>query len=58
MFPALFLALLAGQIDSPRTRAAALAGGLIALALTPLLPAGMPIVAAVAGAALALGVRR
>jgi 4-azaleucine resistance transporter AzlC len=58
MFPALFLALLAGQIDGPRTRAAALAGGLIALALTPLLPAGMPIVMAVAGAALALGVRR
>lgn len=58
MFPALFLALLAGQIDGPRTRAAALAGGLIALAFTPLLPAGMPIVAAVAGAALALGVRR
>jgi 4-azaleucine resistance transporter AzlC len=58
MFPALFLALLAGQIDGPRTRAAALAGGLIAFALTPLLPPGMPIVVAVAGAALALGVRR
>ena len=58
MFPALFLALLAGQVDGPRTRTAAVAGALIALALTPLLPAGMPIVVAVAGAALALGVRR
>ena len=52
------LALLVGQIDGPRTRAAALAGGLIALALTPVAPAGVPIVLAVAGAALALGVRR
>ena len=37
---------------------AALAGALIALALTPLLPPGAPIVFAVAGAPLALGVRR
>jgi predicted branched-subunit amino acid permease len=58
MFPALFLALLVGQIDGPRTRTAALAGALIALALTPLLPPGAPIVFAVAGAPLALGVRR
>jgi 4-azaleucine resistance transporter AzlC len=58
MFPALFLALLAGQVDSPRTRTAALAGALIALVLTPLLPAGAPIVFAVAGAPLALGIRR
>ena len=40
MFPALFLALLVGQLDGPRARVAALAGALIALALTPLLPAG------------------
>ena len=40
MFPALFLALLVGQLDGPRARAAALAGGLIALALTPLVPPG------------------
>jgi 4-azaleucine resistance transporter AzlC len=58
MFPALFLALLAGQIGGPRARTAALAGALIALALTPLLPPGAPIVFAVAGAPLALGVRR
>jgi 4-azaleucine resistance transporter AzlC len=57
MFPALFLALLAGQIDGRRTAVAAIAGALIALALTPLLPAGVPIVVAVAGAAIALAVR-
>jgi 4-azaleucine resistance transporter AzlC len=58
MFPALFLALLVGQLDGARTRASALAGGAIALALTPLLPPGLPIVAAAAGAVIALGVRR
>jgi branched chain amino acid efflux pump len=58
MFPALFLALLAGQLQTRRARAAALFGGLIALALTPVLPPGVPIVAAAGGAALALGVRR
>jgi 4-azaleucine resistance transporter AzlC len=57
MFPALFLALLAGQIGSRRTRAAALGGAAIALALTPLAPPGVPIVAAAAGAVIALGVR-
>jgi branched chain amino acid efflux pump len=58
MFPALFLALLVGQVHGPRTRVAALAGGVIALALTPLVPPGLPIVAAAAGAVVALGVRR
>jgi 4-azaleucine resistance transporter AzlC len=57
MFPALFLALLAGQLTSHRARVAALAGGLIALALTPLAPPGVPIVVAAAGAVLALGAR-
>jgi 4-azaleucine resistance transporter AzlC len=57
MFPALFLALLVGQLDGRRARVAALAGGLIALALTPVLPPGLPIVAAAAGAVVALGVR-
>jgi branched chain amino acid efflux pump len=57
MFPALFLALLVGQLDGRRARVAALAGGLIALALTPLVPPGLPIVAAAAGAVVALGVR-
>ena len=57
MFPALFLALLVGQLDGPRTRVSALAGGLIALALTPVLPPGLPIVAATLGAVIALTVR-
>ena len=54
MFPALFLALVVGQLNSPRARVAAVAGALIALALTPLLPPGLPIVAAAAGAIIAL----
>jgi 4-azaleucine resistance transporter AzlC len=58
MFPALFLALLVGQLNGPAARVAALSGGLVALALTPLVPAGLPIVAATAGAAIALAVRR
>jgi 4-azaleucine resistance transporter AzlC len=58
MFPALFLALLVGQLDSGRARLAAVLGGIIALALTPLVPAGLPIVAAAAGAMIAAGVRR
>jgi 4-azaleucine resistance transporter AzlC len=57
MFPALFLALLVGQLHTRRTRAAALGGALIALALTPLLPPGLPIIAASAGAVIALAVR-
>jgi predicted branched-subunit amino acid permease len=58
MFPALFLALLVGQLSGPAARVAAFSGGLVALALTPLVPAGLPIVAATAGAAIALAVRR
>jgi 4-azaleucine resistance transporter AzlC len=57
MFPALFLALLVGQVDGRRARVSALAGGLIALALTPVLPPGLPIVAATLGAGIALTVR-
>lgn len=55
-FPALFLALLVSQVRSRPGVAAALAGGAIALALIPLLPAGLPIV--VASAACLLGLRR
>jgi 4-azaleucine resistance transporter AzlC len=57
MFPALFLALLVGQLKDRRTRVAAVTGALIALVLTPVLPAGVPIVVAVAGAAVAMAVR-
>jgi 4-azaleucine resistance transporter AzlC len=48
-FPALFLALLAGQLGSRRAVAAALAGGGIALILLPFTPPGVPIIAAVLG---------
>ncbi len=54
MFPALFLALLAGQLRRPNALPAALTGALIALVLTPVAPPGVPIVVAAAGALLAL----
>jgi len=55
-FPALFLALLAGQLVSRRAVAAALAGGSIALILLPFTPPGVPIVVAVLGCL--VGLRR
>jgi 4-azaleucine resistance transporter AzlC len=45
-FPALFLALLLPQLRGRRALAAAVAAGAIALALVPVVPAGIPIVAA------------
>jgi predicted branched-subunit amino acid permease len=45
-FPALFLALLATQVNSRRTLAAALLGAGLALALVPFTPAGVPVIAA------------
>lgn len=55
-FPALFLAILVTQVHSRRALAAAVLGGTIALALIPVAPAGVPIVAA--AAACLLGWRR
>ena len=55
-FPALFLALLAGQLRSRRAVAAALAGGGIALVLLPFTPSGVAIVVAVLGCL--VGLRR
>jgi 4-azaleucine resistance transporter AzlC len=55
-FPALFLALLAGQVPTGRARAAALLGGAIAAVLVPLSPAGVPIIAA--ATACLIGLRR
>jgi predicted branched-subunit amino acid permease len=49
MFPAAFLALLAPQLRRPGAPVAAVAGAMIALTLLPVAPAGIPIVAAVAG---------
>jgi predicted branched-subunit amino acid permease len=45
-FPALFLALLVPLVRDRRALAAALLGAGIALALTPLTPAGIPVIAA------------
>jgi 4-azaleucine resistance transporter AzlC len=56
-FPALFLALLVGQLRSRRAVGVALLGAAIAVALVPLTPPGVPIIAA-AGAALTGLVRR
>jgi branched chain amino acid efflux pump len=47
-FAALFLALLVAQLRSRRAAACAVAGAAIAAALTPVSPAGIPIVAATA----------
>jgi 4-azaleucine resistance transporter AzlC len=55
-FPALFLALLAPLVLSRRGMAAALLGAGIALTLTPLTPAGIPVIAATA--ACLVGLRR
>jgi predicted branched-subunit amino acid permease len=55
-FPALFLALLVPQLRGRTPIMAALFGAAIALALTPITPAGIPIIAA--SAACLLGLRR
>ena len=46
IFPAFFLALLLPELRDARSRGVALAGALIALALVPLAPAGVPVLAA------------
>jgi len=56
-FPALFLALLVPQLRAPRASVAALAAAGIALALIPVTPAGVPIVAAGTACLLGLGKR-
>ncbi len=50
LFPAFFIGLLFEEARGRRKVAAALGGAAIALALTPLLPAGLPILAAAAAA--------
>jgi len=61
MFPAAFLALLAPQLRRPVAPVAAVAGAIIAVAVLPFAPAGVPVVAALAGVVpgvlLARGVR-
>src|SRR6476659_1719100 len=48
MFPAAFLALLAPQLRRPGAPVAAVAGAVLALAVLPFAPAGVPVVAALA----------
>lgn len=49
MFPAAFLALLAPQLRRPGAPVAAILGAMIAVAVLPFAPAGVPIIAALAG---------
>ena len=49
MFPAVILALIVPALRDRVTRRAALAGAVIALAATPFLPAGLPVLLALAG---------
>jgi 4-azaleucine resistance transporter AzlC len=56
VFPAFFLALLAGELGSARTRVVALIAAVLALALVPFVPPGVPVIAACAAAL--LGLRR
>ena len=55
IFPAFFLALLVNELDGPRARAVALIAGVLALALVPFAPPGVPVIAACAAALLGLG---
>ncbi|MFI6843826.1 AzlC family ABC transporter permease [Kitasatospora sp. NBC_00085] len=48
-FPAVLLALVLPSLTDPRTRAAALAGAAVAVAATPFLPAGLPVLLALLG---------
>jgi len=54
IFPAFYLALLVGELRNRRARGAALLGGLIALALMPWAPSGLPVLAASVAALTAL----
>ena len=56
IFPAFFLGLLAAELRRPGARAVSALGAAIAIVLTPVAPAGLPIVAAALAAT--LGLRR
>jgi predicted branched-subunit amino acid permease len=56
IFPAFYLALLVAEMRDRRAIAAAALGGLIAFALIPVAPAGLPVIAA--SAAALIGLRR
>lgn len=57
IFPAFFLGLLAAELGNRRALGAALGGGAIALAFTPLLPAGLPVLLAALAALIGLATR-
>ena len=54
IFPAFFLGLLAAELDRPRALAVIAAAGAIALALTPVLPPGLPVLLASTAALIGL----
>src|SRR3954468_19097573 len=56
IFPTFFLALLIAELRNPRSRSVAALGAAISLALVPVAPAGVPVLAA--SAAALLGLRR
>jgi 4-azaleucine resistance transporter AzlC len=55
IFPAFFLGLLVAEMRRPRARPVAALGAVIALVLTPLTPAGVPIIVAAAAVFVAAG---
>ena len=58
IFPAFFLGLLVAELRRPRARPVAALGAVIALVLTPLTPAGVPIIVAAAAVFVAAGFSR
>lgn len=54
IYPTFFLALLVGELRRPATRRVALAGALVALALVPFVPPGVPILVAASVALIGL----
>jgi predicted branched-subunit amino acid permease len=54
IFPAFFVGLLAAELSRPHALAVALLGGAVALALTPVLPPGLPVLLASAAALIGL----
>jgi 4-azaleucine resistance transporter AzlC len=58
IFPAFFLGLLVAEVQRPRARPVAGLGAVIALVLTPLTPAGVPIIVAAAAVFVAAGLSR
>ncbi len=58
VFPAFFLALLLAELKDPRSRPVAALGAVIAVALVPVAPPGVPVLAASVAALLGLGLGR